>query len=1392
MLKPMKLIIKLFTILFIVTTFSVGGFVWVQAVDDNGETLQAYQKGTFEEYVYNISWKMFEFKQNFWVKGIMQKADIDKLKTLINSSFDYLPDNNLKNQNLRNAAITSLRKGEIYNSDTSVYAEIIDSVSNYVDNVTIWAVKGDIYASPEKGAGPLTVTLRWDVREPNGMNIPDSNYVWYINTDSGISVIGRWRIVKKVFSQEWYIDVFLAVKSPHVNSKGKTDVKNFGSRVSLEIKEPSIYFNIKVNNERVREDNVLKFTPAEASRGLIFDATSSTPNKWREFIKTEWDFWNGVEKEYDGDPRIETVKYNKEGRFEVRLKLRTNEWDIVTKEFDIEINDPIAHVKASKDSGYIGDTITFSSKLVTGEKDEDLLFNWKIIDIENDKVIYQSTDSLITYTFKNKGRFNVQLFVTGIDNEEDYDNQIIDINSRAPVAKAEDTIPFKNKPNTVFLDWTMSYDPDYTDKWKLRYIWTIDWEEAELTDPAGDNSTGYYTFNEVWNHNITLEVIDPDDISNDYSFKVEINSVLSVDFSAYPRVIKVWESIEFRAISPNASFYEWSFGDWETDKWANSTTRHTFSKSWEYFATLKVLNNNGQENSYSKKIYVAPGNSPFSILNVDKSWAGAYEYSPNVCNGSYGYIVDRVNPVIFSGTESVNVNGLQAGLEYSWKIDTKFYDSASVSYKFDEVGCFPVKLTVRDTENGVSNSSSTYIRVDNLKPELTSISIVPQNLDNDPVVVDVTANNAKDKDWVIQSYLWYYYTDTDSEPQAFRATSNNRTSFVLPKITWNYYFVLVMKDNNGEKTTTDSRDEDYFITLEWNNINTPILTLSANNTSVLVWDEVVFKAWVKNILGQDLSKDSEYFWDFDGDWIYDKETKTSSTSYVFEKSGSFKAKVKVRYKWISNTRTKQIDVANKLYPDFEYFSIWNTVVLLDKSTWTVEQYKFDLWDGTSKTFPWDYLVHTYSDDKKIHNVTLTIQEGTKVKNIKKEVNYSALNKAITWKDWIHIFSEPNYNSKDSTIVVSKERDWVLMYLGQSKGDFAYYGIDYNLDEDSNLNWEPTDDIDNKDTKSFTTWEPVNIPLNSTSREQKVRIFLLKDDWKTVVYSTDITILKEYIEDTNLTTIKFEWISDSDALIIEKIKANIELLPKNNRLELFNFIKQLEAGWFDEREKTEVILNFGNYVSSIEDASQDVKSQIYKDLETLLVWGEQDKNTLNVSYSVIKNILPTDMEEYDRAIEVLEEISTNRDVEANRALWKEFLGYISKTTKLSVDDKITIKDQLKILIYDNKIVDWEDSLNVTDEDIKNEEKPSSSISSKIIGVLKFLWIILFVIFWWIFICILVFYIIYRVTNKDPNLGFQDFIIDKTYWKSEDDKSPLKNHVEDELSELLDVKPSEIKK
>lgn len=136
----------------------------------------------------------------------------------------------------------------------------------------------------------------------------------------------------------------------------------FRSKVDIDVNEKIASLIIKVNSDRVNDNDDLKFVPEDASYGLLFDATSSTPTSGTRFSRTEWDFGNGVTRSYPGDPKIERVRYGREGDYTVTLKLRTNEGKTITKNFTIAIHDPIAKISVNRQDGFIGDKFTFTAK----------------------------------------------------------------------------------------------------------------------------------------------------------------------------------------------------------------------------------------------------------------------------------------------------------------------------------------------------------------------------------------------------------------------------------------------------------------------------------------------------------------------------------------------------------------------------------------------------------------------------------------------------------------------------------------------------------------------------------------------------------------------------------------------------------------------------------------------------------------------------------------------------------------------------------------------------------------------------------------------------------------------------------------------------------------------
>jgi hypothetical protein len=121
------------------------------------------------------------------------------------------------------------------------------------------------------------------------------------------------------------------------------------------------------------------------------------------------------------------------------------------------------------------------------------------------------------------------------------------------------TIPFPHKPSYVYLDGSRSFDPDASDDGNLRFSWTIDGKRVRLADSDEKGSTGYFQFDSLGQHSVSLEITDPDNMSNIKTGNVEIRSLLDVDFSPNPPAVQRDGTVNFVAQSENAKFYEWNF-----------------------------------------------------------------------------------------------------------------------------------------------------------------------------------------------------------------------------------------------------------------------------------------------------------------------------------------------------------------------------------------------------------------------------------------------------------------------------------------------------------------------------------------------------------------------------------------------------------------------------------------------------------------------------------------------------------------------------------------------------------------------------------------------------------------------------------------------------------------
>jgi PKD repeat protein len=251
--------------------------------------------------------------------------------------------------------------------------------------------------------------------------------------------------------------------------------------------------------------------------------------------------------------------------------------------------------------------------------------------------------------------------------------------------------------------------------------------------------------------------------------------------------------------------------------------------------TVTVTDVDGNTNTAAGKIYVTEDRQPFSIIDI-KSDSSVFSQK-SICSGQEALTFDRANSVSLSADKSVNTDGRTDDMTYFWKIGlNKTSTQKNVSYTFDELGCEEIILTVSDKITGASHTSRVWVKVINLTPIFNDISVDVENLDIDPMKINLKVVGAKDPDGLIRSYTWYYYTDKDDQAQGFRITRTPEATFVLPKITGRYYFAVMMEDSNGAKVNTKEVSEVLFSTPELyvnTNLSTPIIeNFKADNSEV--------------------------------------------------------------------------------------------------------------------------------------------------------------------------------------------------------------------------------------------------------------------------------------------------------------------------------------------------------------------------------------------------------------------------------------------------------------------------------------------------------------------------------------------------------------------------------
>gem|GEM_PF-1712050 len=232
-------------------------------------------------------------------------------------------------------------------------------------------------------------------------------------------------------------------------------------------------------------------------------------------------------------------------------------------------------------------------------------------------------------------------------------------------------------------------------------------------------------------------------------------------------------------------------------------------------------------------------------------------------------------------------------------------------------------------------------------------------------------------------------------------------------------------------------------------------------------------------------------------------------------------------------------------------------------------------------------MYEYEDGEAEHNVRLNVYEGLKNSATTVQVQRNNEEHRIANTDPTIYLASP-YTLQNDTITLDTIDDEKIYFYFHPKDEISFYGVDYNIANDSNMDGTADNDLDNSPqhpsntegsySNGFSNGGIITIPLD-TYKTQTVRFFALDQD-ENVIESRDISLVKNYILEErvdDIGAIDFGTVSEEEAIIIEQLKSEIQKFPQIYRLQSGEYLEQLKAEWSYPQEKTKTIIMFSDFV-----------------------------------------------------------------------------------------------------------------------------------------------------------------------------------------------------------------------
>jgi len=173
--------------------------------------------------------------------------------------------------------------------------------------------------------------------------------------------------------------------------------------------------------------------------------------------------------------------------------------------------------------------------------------------------------------------------------------------------------------------------------------------------------------------------------------------------------------------------YERDLGDGTKRSILENKLIYSYDKVGVYPVTLTVYGPDDEKNSITRNVYIGETGKPIVAYTVKSRSNIILKQEDSCFDGAVeipAYRVPRLQSLLIDVAESVNTKGERANLQYYFQPQNdNIYKSNNFNYKFAELGCQRVDITIEDTQVHATHTQKVWFRVVNDLPVLQNIQM---------------------------------------------------------------------------------------------------------------------------------------------------------------------------------------------------------------------------------------------------------------------------------------------------------------------------------------------------------------------------------------------------------------------------------------------------------------------------------------------------------------------------------------------------------------------------------------------------------------------------------------------------------------------------------------------